>query len=122
MRLEAIPNEPFRIPSLRLQGGYTLDNIRLVQSDEVLAFAEPSTAVVKVKKVLLTSFSSRALTLDEIRAYGLAIDNDTFQTLQLTFAFGAVGRTIEYGMPVVYYLFGPNVNWDPGEPRIILPS
>ena len=38
MVLETVPNEPFRIPRLRLEGEYRLENIRLAQDGEILAY------------------------------------------------------------------------------------
>jgi len=119
--LETVPGEPFRIPRLRLEGEYVLADVRLVQGEEVLAYAEPRSARVRVSQIVLTRVSSRALTLDEIRAYGLAIDDESFQAMNLTFAFGTVAGTIEYTMPVVYDLYGPEVDFTSGEPKIRFP-
>jgi hypothetical protein len=38
LELETVPNEPFRIPRLRLKGEYQHSNIRLVDGDELLAY------------------------------------------------------------------------------------
>ncbi len=113
--LETVPNQPFRIPRLRLQGEYRLDNIRLVQGDDLLAYAEPRSAAVLVTQVLITRVTSRALTLDEIRSYGIVVDDDSFQAFNFTFAFAVAGETVNYNLPVVY--FGPGkdqqaILWD----------
>ncbi|MCP4654916.1 MAG: hypothetical protein GY856_05800, partial [bacterium] len=118
--LETVPNEPFRIPALRVGGDYELANIRLVQGDQVLAYAEDDLASILVTQILLTSVSSRALTDDEIRSYGLVLDGENYQALNLTFAFNVAGRTVEYNMPVVYDLYGPNVRFR-GLPSVQLP-
>ncbi|HEX6904370.1 MAG TPA: carboxypeptidase regulatory-like domain-containing protein [Thermoanaerobaculia bacterium] len=103
--LETVPNQPFRIPRLRLQGEYRLDNIRLVEGEDLVAYAEPRSAAVLVTQVLITRVTSRALTLDEIRSYGIVVDDDSFQAFNFTFAFGVAGETIDYNIPVIY--FGP---------------
>ena len=121
LTLETVPNEPFRIPRLRLAGVYELSDIRLVEDGATLAFAEPRTASVDVRQVLLSSVSSRALTLDEIRGYGLTVDEESFNGLQLTFAFGVDGNTIDYSMPVIYDLYGPDVRLG-REPLVRLPD
>lgn len=41
MALSTVPNEPFRIPRLRVKGASSLSNIRLVQDGEILGYAEP---------------------------------------------------------------------------------
>jgi len=118
--LETVPNEPFRIPGLRVGGDYQLANIRLVQGDEVLAYAEDDLATVTVTQILLTSVSSRPLTADEIRSYGLVLDGDNNQALNLTFAFNVAGQTVEYNMPVVYDIYGPDGRFR-GLPSVQLP-
>ncbi|MCH9646794.1 MAG: carboxypeptidase regulatory-like domain-containing protein [Deltaproteobacteria bacterium] len=85
--LETTPNEPFRLPRLTLKGQYSLDNIRLVQGGELLAFAEPRTAGVLVTQILITRVTSRPLTLEEIRARGIIIDEDNFQAFNFVFGF-----------------------------------
>ena len=104
--LQTAPNEPFRIPRFRLEGEYTLDNIRLVDGDEFLAWATPRTVTINVTQVLVTSVDSRPLTLEEIESLGLVIDENRYQALSLTFGFAVAGRTLSYSMPVVYSLYG----------------
>ena len=100
--LETTPNQPFRIPRLRLQGEYRLDNIRLVQGSTLLAYAAPRSSSVLVTQVLITKITSRALTLDEIRSYGIVVDDSSFQAFNFTFAFAVAGETINYNVPVIY--------------------
>ena len=101
-RLETVPNEPFRIPRLRLEGQYQLDNIRLVQGEELLAYAEPRSAAILVTQVLVAKVTSRALTLDEIRSYGIVVDNDRFHAFNFTFGFAVDGQVFSYNMPVLF--------------------
>ncbi len=110
LTLQTFPNEPFRIPRLRLKGEYVLDNIRLMQGEDLLAFADPRAVTVTVTQILVTRVSSRALTQDEIRNYGLVINDDSFQGLNLTFGFGVFGQTVEYNMPLIYDLYGQQVS------------
>ena len=102
MTLETVPNEPFRIPSLTLEGEYVLDNIRLIQGDELLGYAEPRSAAVLVTQILITKVTSRALTLDEIRSHGIVIDNDNFQAYNFTFGFAVDGEVYDYNVPVIW--------------------
>ncbi|MFQ5528564.1 MAG: hypothetical protein ACE5GX_20200, partial [Thermoanaerobaculia bacterium] len=102
LTLETVPNEPFRIPGLSLKGDYQLDNIRLVQGDELLGFGSPRSAAILVTQILVTRVTSRALTLDEIRALGIVIDEDSFRAFNFTFGFGVEkGETIEFNFPVL---------------------
>jgi hypothetical protein len=98
---ETVPNEPFRIPRLRLKGEYRLENIRLVQGEALLAFAEPRSAAILVTQVLVTRVTSRALTLDEIRSHGIVFDEEGFQAFNFTFGFAVDGETVHYEVPVV---------------------
>jgi len=123
MVLETLPNEPFRIPRLRLEGEYRLENVRLVDGEEIVAFAEPRTAVVVVTQVLLTRVSSRPMTLDEIRNYGLVVDDDNFQALNLTFAFAIrPDREVTFDMPLVYRHYGPGGSWGPPQEFLEFPA
>ncbi|MEM8932656.1 MAG: hypothetical protein AAGE94_15845, partial [Acidobacteriota bacterium] len=123
LRLETTPNEPFSIPRFRIQGEYRLDNIRLVQGDQVLGFATPRDVVINVTKVLITKVSSRAMTQDEIRNYGLVIDEDNYQAFNLTFGFAVKpDKIVEYSVPIVYELFGPRDGVDRAVERVIVPE
>ncbi len=106
LELQTVPNEPFRIPRFRLEGEYALDNIRLVDGDDFLAWATPRRVTMNVTQVLITSVESRPLTREEIDGLGLVIDENRYQALSLTFGFAVAGRTISYSMPVVYDLYG----------------
>ncbi len=100
--LETVPGAPLRIPRLRLEGEYLLENIRLLQGGELLAYASPRSAVVRVTQVLVTRVTSRPLTLDEIRAYGIVVDDDSFQAFNFTFGFAVEGDVLDYNVPVIW--------------------
>ena len=111
LELTTVPNEPFRIPRLSLKGQYRLDNIRLVQAGELLAYAEPRSAGVLVTQILITQVTSRPLTLEEIRSYGIIVDGASTRAYNFTFGFGVAGNTFDYNVPIVYWYpkdhFGP---------------
>ena len=79
---------PERIPRLSLRGQYRLDNIRLVQGGELLAYAEPRSAAVLVTQILITRVTSRPLTLEEIRSHGIIVDGSSTRAYNFTFGFG----------------------------------
>ena len=121
LTLRTVPGEPFRIPRLRVEGDYRLENIRLVMDGapdgaldgaldgHVMAYAEPRDVGILVTQILITRVSSRVLTLDEIRSHGLVIDEDNYSAINLTFAFGVAGNVRDYNMPLVFDNFGPEV-------------
>jgi len=104
--LETLPNQPFRIPRLSLKGEYLLDNIRLVEGHgddaALLTYASPRSAVVLVTQVLVTQVTSRALSLDEIRSYGIVVDDDNLRAFSFTFGFAVDGEVYDYNVPIIY--------------------
>jgi hypothetical protein len=108
LTLSTLPGEPFRIPRFSEAGEYVLEDIRLVEGEELLAYGEPRSASVLVTQVLVTRVTSRALTLDEIRSYGIVVDEDSFQAYSFTFGFAidATGETINYEVPVLIQSLG----------------
>jgi hypothetical protein len=103
LTLSSLPGEPLRIPRLSRKGEYRVEDIRLVQGDELLAYGEPRATTVFVTQVLVTRVTSRPLTLDEIRSYGIVVDEDSFQAFSFTFGFatdGSGGR-VDYEVPVL---------------------
>ncbi|HXO40742.1 MAG TPA: hypothetical protein VN999_04775, partial [Thermoanaerobaculia bacterium] len=103
LTLQTVPGQPFQIPRLQTQGIYQLDNIRLMQGGNLLGYAQPRSAALTVTQVLVTSVTSRALTTDEIRSYGIAVDSSSLQAYVFTFAFAvAPGQTVSYDLPVVF--------------------
>ena len=107
LQLETIPGEPLRIPRLLLKGQYQLRNIRLVQGEELLAYAEPRSAAILVTQVLVTRVTSRALTLEEIQSRGIALDEDSFRAFNFTFGFAVDGEVFDYNIPVFFRSVGP---------------
>lgn len=103
LRLETLPGEPFRIPRLTLEGEHRLENIRLVDGDTLLAFAWPRTAVLVVTQVLITRVTSRSLTLDEIRAHGIVVDDRSMRAYTFNFGFGIDGDVRDYSVDVLYF-------------------
>ena len=58
--------------------------------------------------------TSRVLTLDEIRSYGIVVNDDSFQAFNFTFAFAVAGETVNYNIPVIYMgpAKDPYILWD----------
>jgi hypothetical protein len=103
LTLSTTPGQPFQIPRLQTEGIYQLDNIRLMQGGTLLGYSQPRSAALTVTQVLITRVTSRALTADEIRGYGIVVTGSNRQAYEFTFAFAvAGGNTVNYSVPVVY--------------------
>ncbi|MEM6795751.1 MAG: carboxypeptidase-like regulatory domain-containing protein, partial [Acidobacteriota bacterium] len=107
VRLETVPNEPFRIPRLRLKGRYSLSDIRLEQGGELLAYSEPREVAIDVTRILVTRVEAQAMSEEEMRSYGIVVGDSSYQAFNLTFGFGLQdGEVQQYALPVVYRLYG----------------
>src|SRR5215203_1680542 len=80
-RLIGEVNKPLLLPVLNLVGDYQLDNIRLVDSitSAVRMEGTPGSVPVRVfEEVLVSTVTSRPLTLAEIQERGIVIDDQNF--------------------------------------------
>ncbi|QYZ65331.1 MAG: hypothetical protein OI74_04575 [Gammaproteobacteria bacterium (ex Lamellibrachia satsuma)] len=99
--IEVRPGDPFPIPPFALPGDYFLDQIRLVKDGETLLDGEPGLVPIKViSEILVTSVTSRALTLDEIREKGIVIDENNFDIREFQLALNVDGNTFKIRLPV----------------------
>ena len=95
-------NGSFAIPPLPLAGNYSLANIRLVSSGEILLQGSPDTVAIEViDKVLVSQVTSRPLTTEEIEARGIVIDQANFQVVNFTVAFGLEDEKVFIDFPVI---------------------
>jgi hypothetical protein len=123
IQLTTLPNEPFRIPRLRLKGEYVLDDIRLIQGGQLLGYASPRAVTIQVTKLLITRVSARAMTHDEIKSHGIVLDEDNYQALYLAFGFAVDdGEPREYAVPVILSLHETDGTWEIPENHILLPT
>ncbi|MBX2997112.1 MAG: carboxypeptidase regulatory-like domain-containing protein [Caldilineaceae bacterium] len=100
--LSAPLNGSFPIPPLALAGNYTLEKIRLVHNGEVIVQAEPAIVPIEViERVLETQVTVRPLTAEEINQKGIYIDQNNFQVVNFTVAFGLENGTIDIEFPVL---------------------
>lgn len=103
-RLVAAPNGPLMLPVLNLSGDYRLDEIALVdeQTGKVRLEGSPTSVPVHVfEELLISTVTSRPLTLDEIREKGIAIDETNFRAVEFNVSFVLDGKTIPISFPVV---------------------
>ncbi|MCI0438180.1 MAG: hypothetical protein L0177_03510, partial [Chloroflexi bacterium] len=93
--------QPIPIPPLALPGDYFLDQIRLVKNDEVVLSGTPDIVPIKViSEVFVTSVTSRPLSLDEIQAKGIVIDESNFQAINFELAFNIDNIPFKIDLPV----------------------
>lgn len=106
-RITAVPGQPLPLPAFALPGDYILDNIRLVRDGETLLDAtapdgRPATFVPihVIAEILVTSVTSRPLSLDEIKGKGIVIDETNFSAVNFEVAFNIEGAPFRIELPV----------------------
>ncbi len=103
-RLIGQVNQPLQLPVLNLVGEYQLDNIRLVDATTGAVRMEgvPSSVPVNVfAELLVSTVTSRPLTLQEIQDKGIAIDDTNFRAVEFEVGFVLDGKTYPIKFPVV---------------------
>ncbi|MDJ0785391.1 MAG: carboxypeptidase regulatory-like domain-containing protein [Myxococcota bacterium] len=94
---------PIPIPPLALPGEYFLEAIRLERDGEVLLDGTPSEVPIEViNEVLVTSVTTRPLSLDEIRGKGIVIDEQNFDAFEFQLSLNFDGRPFQIDLPVVF--------------------
>jgi hypothetical protein len=107
--LEALPGGTFVLPGLQQEGDYRLENIRLVETatGRVLGAAEPSVALIRVREIVLTSATVRALSLADLQARGIELGQDSFQVFDFAVGFAFGSEIVEIRLPLLYNGFEP---------------
>lgn len=108
LQLVTVPGGSFLPPGFQQQGTYLLSNIRLVEagSARVLGLASPSVAVLEVREILLASATVRTLSLEELRARGIAIGAENFQAFNFAVGFAIGEEIVEFELPLAYFGHG----------------
>jgi hypothetical protein len=112
--LSAVPNSPFQIPALVVQGAYYLKNIRLMNGDTFIASANPSQVEIDASNILITQVTSRPMTWEEIQAAGIVLNTNDYKVYRYTVGLGLESGTVLLDFPV---LFSKS---DPTRPPIVL--
>ncbi|MCB9690224.1 MAG: Ig-like domain-containing protein [Alphaproteobacteria bacterium] len=103
-RLLGLPNEPLMLPPLPLVGEYQIDDIRLVDlatGSELMTGSPSQIAVHVFPEVLVSRVESRPLSLDEIHAKGIVIDDTNFSAVEFEAMFVLEGQSVPVRFPVV---------------------
>lgn len=91
------------IPSLTASGDYALSNLRITANGKTALDVTPQRIPVTViDQILVTSVTTRALTLDEIRQRGIVIDNDSYLGFEFTMGITMESKPVEISFPVVF--------------------
>ncbi|HEX6096863.1 MAG TPA: carboxypeptidase regulatory-like domain-containing protein [Thermoanaerobaculia bacterium] len=91
------------IPSLTASGDYSLSNLRITANGKTALDVTPQRIPVTViDQILITSVTTRALTLDEIRQRGIVIDNDSYLGFEFTMGITMESKPVEISFPVVF--------------------
>ncbi|MDJ0848600.1 MAG: Ig-like domain-containing protein [Myxococcota bacterium] len=104
LSLGAAPNRPLPIPPLGVAGQHTLVNVRLEDADgNVLLRRDPTRPPVTIdviSELLVTSVTSRALTIGEIRERGIVIDEDNFTVFDFVIGLTLGSEAVQIELPV----------------------
>src|SRR5215467_7501035 len=108
------------IPALNEAGDYTLSNLRITVNGSPALDVSPATIPVKViDQVLITSVTTRPLTLDEIKAAGIVLDSNDFLGFQFTIGLATQSNVTTISFLVVFGSGGvpvPQSILSPGPP------
>src|SRR5690348_8356365 len=97
-------NTPLLLPAIPLVGDYELDDIKLVDATTGATRMEGTPSAVPVHvidDVLISSVTSRPLSLQEIQDRGIFIDDSNFRAVEFEVGFVLDGNTIPVKFPVV---------------------
>jgi hypothetical protein len=105
--------DPFllRLPGLTKAGHYALANLRVVRQEivggqpvdrTVLDVAPSAVDIEVIDEILITSVTTRSLTLDEIRQRGIVLDADDYLGFEFTLAMKLESTPVNVSFPVAF--------------------
>ena len=103
---EAIPSpDPLVLtfPGLPKAGEYDISNIRLVRAGRTVLDVAPRRVTLRViDQILVTSVTSRPLTLDEIRERGVVLDASAYLGFEFAITLKLESTPVSFRFPVVF--------------------
>jgi hypothetical protein len=91
------------LPALATAGDYKVSNIRFVRGGQPVLDVSPAEVAVKIiDQVLVTSVTTRPLTLDEIQERGIVLDGDDYLAFEFTIGMATGSESVNFSMPVVF--------------------
>ncbi len=102
--LTTVPGGTFLLPGFQQEGDYRLENIRMVSTldGQVVGYAEPSVAILQVRQIVLASATVRTLSLEELQARGITLNEENFQAFDFAVGFALEDEIVEIRFPVLY--------------------
>jgi hypothetical protein len=92
-----------RLPALTRAGHYALSNLRLVRDGRTVLDVAPNAVDIEViDEILITSVTTRPLTLDEIRQKGIVLDGDDYLGFEFTMAMRLESTPVNISFPVAF--------------------
>ncbi len=91
------------LPALEIAGDYSLSNVRILVEGKSVLDASPARVVVDViEQVLVTSVTTRPLTLDELVERGVVFDGDDVVGFEFTLAMTLESKRVNISFPVAF--------------------
>ena len=96
-----------KLPGMQTSGDYRLANIRLVAGGRAALDVTPQQVPVQViDQILITSVTTRPLTLSEIKSKGIVLDNDDYLGFEFTIAIKMESRPVQLSFPAIFTSHG----------------
>lgn len=95
------PGQPIPLPPFALPGDYFLEDVRLVKDGQTVLSGTPDRVAIHViNEILVTSVTSRPMSLQELQAKGVVIDDKNFQVLNFELALNFGTSPVKIQLPV----------------------
>ncbi len=103
LTLTTTPGQPFPLPTFPMLGKYSLSNIRVVDGagKAFMAATPQSVTIESISDPLITSVTTRPLTLQEIQDRGVVVDSTNFTVYEFTAAIGTESNQQPLNFPVL---------------------
>ncbi len=118
--LQAPLGELIRVPPLPFAGTYRIEDVRLeTAAGDAIALGDPATAAItSIDQVVVSSVSTRPLSLEEIRQRGIAIGDDSFAAFEFAVGIATQSEQVPIRFDVA---FPKDRSLETGESGIRLP-
>ena len=101
--LTTLPGKPFDIPTMPLTGIYTLENIRMESGGNLIAASPNIVTIESFDKILITTVTTRQMSLEEIQKAGVLLDTTNFTYYNFTAALAFQTNVVNITFPVPVY-------------------
>ncbi|MCC6642423.1 MAG: hypothetical protein IT386_14780, partial [Deltaproteobacteria bacterium] len=105
VEIAAPPNQLVELPLLRVAGEHFISRVRLEGPDGVVLFErDPTRSPIRIDvidQLLVSSVTTRPLTLDEIKERGIVIDEDNFTAMNFAVGLTLGSEQVTIDLPVL---------------------